>query len=177
MRGRELKSVAKTEAVSWAPFAPPLTWSLPGAIGDGPSAFRSARGRLTELLTLRECRFQHGQLGRSTYVRWRRQKCQWAGSMWDVERAGLSSGLSSYDAMCNNRAFGRFVLTFEPGVSPADPTATGRRDHSPIRSATLCRANSGSRPYAAGTQSTSDLASRAERSACRGPSRGPAIVP
>ena len=72
------------------------------------------RGQLTELLTLRECRFQRGRLGGlPTFDS--DGNVQWAGSMWDVERAGLSLNQSSFTPSATTALSGTFVFTFEPG--------------------------------------------------------------
>ena len=117
VRGRRHKSVAKTEARYLGAIR--TTADLVASGASATAVISLVRGQLTELLTLRECRFQHGRLGGlPTFDS--DGNVQWAGSMWDVERTGLSSEPIELRAMCNNRAFGRFVLTFEPGSRPGE---------------------------------------------------------
>ncbi len=112
VRGRRHKSVARTEAGYLVAIR--TTADLVASGVSSTEVISLIRGQLAELLTLRECRFQRGRLGGlPTFDS--EGNVQWAGSTWDVEPAGLPSEPIELRAMCNNRAFGRFVLTFEPG--------------------------------------------------------------
>ena len=117
VRGRRHKSVAKTEARYLLDIR--TTADLVASGASATDVISLVRRQLSELLTLRECRFQHGRLGGLPMFD-SDGNVQWAGSRWDVERAGLPSEPIELRAMCNNRAFGRFVLTFEPGSRPGE---------------------------------------------------------
>lgn len=117
VRGRRHKSVAKTEAGYLVAIR--TTADLVASGASSTDVISLVRRQLTELLTLRECRFQRGRLGGlPTFDS--DGNVLWAGSTLDVDRVGLPADPIELRAMCNNRALGRFVLTFEPGSRPGE---------------------------------------------------------
>jgi hypothetical protein len=116
--------VAKTEARYLSAIR--TTADLVASGASATAVISLVRGQLTEMLTLRECRFQHGRLGGlPTFDS--DGNVQWAGSMWDVERTGLSSdchpNLSSF-APCATTAhsddsFSRLSRGVDPANCPA----------------------------------------------------------
>jgi len=117
VRSRWHKSVAKTEAGYLVAIR--TTADLVAAGASSADVISLVRRQLAELFSLRECWFEHGRLGGlPTFDT--DGNVLWAGSTWDVERAGLPAEPIELRAMCDNRALGRFVLTFEPGSRPGE---------------------------------------------------------
>jgi K+-sensing histidine kinase KdpD len=79
-------------------------------------------GQLTQLLSLRSCRFQHGVAGLGQPARLRHDGLVVIGEQtWDVDRDGLPT-VTDTELLVENRGIlqGRFLMTPQPGARPTE---------------------------------------------------------
>jgi K+-sensing histidine kinase KdpD len=91
------------------------------ATGDSPAALiEQVSGQLTELLSLRSCRFQYGAAGIGKPARLQRDGQVMAGRrVWDVEHKGLPQGADTELLVETGGLLqGRFLMTPAPGARP-----------------------------------------------------------
>jgi uncharacterized protein DUF4118 len=89
-------------------------------VASGASSFQVVslvKDQLTELLSLRECRFERGRFG--GLPRLEADGDVHLGEVqWDVERAGFPATPVEVRTTSNGRAYGRFLITVDPHSRP-----------------------------------------------------------